>query len=885
MLLVALATLQPARASAASVGDAGAPASPEEPPRAPSLEVEPGGAIEARRVIAAEQAHLRDVGDRQADLERQLGEARRALTARGELELGLRRRVQEALAASDGPDEIDALYERVHDALGDALQRLAEALDRLDRPALHVAAPGPSTLSKLPLAIDASPVEEQRKQALERSVALRERERELARDATRQLMTEVENTNHLRLALLPALSPGEREALLGVSPKGIEQAALETQQVALTLRYHVSSALHWARALRREGLSREAAWLTGEFALRLLLVVAVFWWWRRRADGLLSAAREAIEQRRRRRRDLLVRTGPLERCVILLERVRRPLELLILVRVVLALLPEEVRALLEVRVLVSILTWSLGGVLVALGIDTLSSNEIRGVRDRSGTTDTARLRLETLRLVAYAAVAFGLVLSLSDLIVGRGTIHAWVSASGWLVAAPVLFTVTAWWRPIVFERLASLDEPNAVQRWALARRSGVGSFVAAALGGLSLFVGGAFRSTQAWLSDFTLTRRLLAYLFRRDLSKQAQKHAARRYSDLPAPVFEALSPDLPGSVSFSGVAGVDDGAPSARVAAATSGVVAVVGERGAGKSTFLARLSEREPARVRLACPLGGLEELAARLRTALGIEATLSLEQLEQHLLALPPGAGFSIDDAECLIRPEMGGLRAFDRLLLLCRNTSVRCSWVLAFDHGVWRYLEAARETRSLFDEVVWMNPWREESIVQLLSERSQKLNLAPSFEHLSSDLTGEVYGLDRRDALQRTEANFYRLLWDYAAGNPGVALHFWRRSLGVDASGTLCVRLFDAPEAEHLESLPDTTVFVLRAILQLGWASRDQIASVTALPTDRVAHALRFGERRGYFDEVDGRYRVAWDWFRAVSRLLERRHLMPSVLRGRA
>jgi hypothetical protein len=182
--------------------------------------------------------------------------------------------------------------------------------------------------------------------------------------------------------------------------------------------------------------------------------------------------------------------------------------------------------------LVSILTWSLGGVLVALGIDTLSSNEIRGVRDRSGTTDTARLRLETLRLVAYAAVAFGLVLSLSDLIVGRGTIHAWVSASGWLVAAPVLFTVTAWWRPIVFERLASLDEPNAVQRWALARRSGVGSFVAAALGGLSLFVGGAFRSTQAWLSDFTLTRRLLAYLFRRDLSKQAQKHAARRYSDL-----------------------------------------------------------------------------------------------------------------------------------------------------------------------------------------------------------------------------------------------------------------------------------------------------------------------------------------------------------------
>jgi hypothetical protein len=88
---------------------------------------------------------------------------------------------------------------------------------------------------------------------------------------------------------------------------------------------------------------------------------------------------------------------------------------------------------------------------------------------------------------------------------------------------------------------------------------------------------------------------------------------------------------------------------------------------------------------------------------------------------------------------------------------------------------------------------------------------------------------------------------------------------------------VRLFDAPDAEDLEGLPDTTVFVLRAIVQLGWASAEEIGEVTALPRDRILDALRFGSRQGYFEEQTERYRITWDWFRAVTRFLERRHLV--------
>lgn len=110
--------------------------------------------------------------------------------------------------------------------------------------------------------------------------------------------------------------------------------------------------------------------------------------------------------------------------------------------------------------------------------------------------------------------------------------------------------------------------------------------------------------------------------------------------------------------------------------------------------------------------------------------------------------------------------------------------------------------------------------------------------------------------------------------------MALHFWRRSLAIDPTGSVRVRLFDAPDTDKLEALPDPAAFVLRAIVQLGWANPQDIASATSLPGDRVADVLRYGRQLGYFDLDGERYRITWDWFRAVTRFLQRRHLLFSA-----
>ena len=118
---------------------------------------------------------------------------------------------------------------------------------------------------------------------------------------------------------------------------------------------------------------------------------------------------------------------------------------------------------------------------------------------------------------------------------------------------------------------------------------------------------------------------------------------------------------------------------------------------------------------------------------------------------------------------------------------------------------------------------------------------------------------------------------MLWDHVRGNPGLALEAWRASLAEDITGHVRVRPLQVPDASVLETLPDSLLFILRAILQLGPAALDDVAQATRLTTSQVLDAVRFGEMHGVLAKTDERVTVTWQWLRAVTLLLERRHLL--------
>jgi len=177
-----------------------------------------------------------------------------------------------------------------------------------------------------------------------------------------------------------------------------------------------------------------------------------------------------------------------------------------------------------------------------------------------------------------------------------------------------------------------------------------------------------------------------------------------------------------------------------------------------------------------------------------------------------------------------------------------------------------------------VIKLPQWSESAIAELLFSRSQQAHVQPNFERLREKLPLDADEIDYAQALEKASTGYYRFLWDYADGNPGVALQMWQQSLARDESGEVFVRYFALPDTKELEKLPDSGVFVLRAVMQMGLARAQDVAQATLLSFAQVEDNLRYGLSHGYFRHEQGFYQITWSWYRAISKFLRRRHLLP-------
>lgn len=842
--------------------------------RKKALEEVERATTEAMRLVAEERVRLLGVKEQQAKVEAELAKDEEQIAKRAEIALGWRRRVAQLVddrkLGKQTAEEADTLYAELVKTVRAARAELDHALGAISSGDSGVPGAGPDRLDTAGALIDRSALDALRDEVETQGEKLRARERKTRWAKAKALLEQVESMNRDRLALYPHLTSARRSALTSISGAGIDQAKAEARQVSLVTRYHALATADFVTHFRERDRGGAKDVLATFTLLKILVLIGAFVGWRRRADDVVTSLHERAER-------ALVEspTSPAaawaERVVRFVGRVRRPLEWLVLLWGVLWLAGPTVSNLYEMRILWIVVSWTLGGMFVVLAIDAVFARRLRFSGQRSNEV----LRLRSLRLMGRVIVAIGLSLALTTELVGQGTIYSWVLSFCWLAAVPVLWVLVRWWRPIIFERAEAQRRKPAVLEWVLAHRSGIASFMAALVGGVYLIGLGVARFARGKASTSTVYRRLLAYLFRREVAKQAKERQATEPLDLER--YAKLSPDVGGDALLPTVGDEEIAAVLEAIDAPGGGVFAVVGERGSGKSRLLGRLLEDKPDSLVVECPPGGVVGFRAALCGALDLPSGCTDQEVIECLDARSDNNALFVDDAQRLIRPTIGGLDDFDRVIALARASSTTTTWVFCIGAVIWQYVARARGPRPIFDEVINIRTWSEEEIAELLSRRSRLANLEPVFRDLIAEEEDDE--LLFAEQLARTEASYYRLLWDYAGGNPAVALHFWRESLRVAPDGSVRVQLFQAPDTGDLERLPDPAVFVLRAVVQLELASFDDIVNSTMLPSRVVSDALRYAKFRGYIVDVDGRHQITWSWFRAITRFLERRHLLAS------
>jgi len=823
---------------------------------------------ESLRLIADRRAQLLTVKEAQARFKAELANNRVEVETTTESALAWNRKVRELQSAMPtgeaSASEADDLYRGLARDLGVAHHDLSGALDAVTSDLSEVALPPNADADQLPADIDDGAASQLRASLSRSALELQALEGQLRWDRAEALRDAIVIMNQARLRLFEMLSEARRDSLEGFGSDGVAEVKRELDQIILEVRFHLLAVPREAAHQYRQLKSAPGPVVFSLF--QLLFLVLVFRWWRKRADDTLEQSRRAWLQKRPQTQ----LTRGVATFVWYVRRIRKPVEWLVFFAL-LSMLISKAGRLPETKYFQIIVAWLLAGAFVVELIDAMAS------RQGFSSESSGKLRFRSLRLVGVSVVAVGLILSLTVATVGKGAIYAWVISTFGFLAIPVFLVLVFWWKDTIFER-AKGREGSRVLRWVVRHDHGLLTYPAAAVGGVYLLIEGVAGFVVRRVSDLAPLRRIFAYLFRRGVEKNKTATPAEYGTEpIPAELYAALAPDpkTPPELLTSYMS-ESVHAMRALVRSDRDAIVAVVGERGLGKTTFLDRVtSDLESGSLcAVQCQPGGFAALLVDFARALGLPGTATEEEIIASLRERAPTV-IRVDDAQRLVRPLIGGLEDIDQLIELTRSVSPQTSWLIAIGMPAWQYLRRARGDRAAFDQVIQLKPWEETQIASLIEQRSAAAGVVPSFERLV--VPRQVRTSPVSDE-ERTKRDFYRILWDYSDGNPEVALHFWRESLYRQPDDeTVYVRLFSGPSASQLDDLPATFYFVLRTVVQLELAVEEDVVTCTDLSTAEVADALRAARVHGYIKGEGHLFEIDLQWYRAIISMLRRKHLL--------
>ena len=675
-----------------------------------------------------------------------------------------------------------------------------------------------------------------------------------------ELRTAQQTLYDARMRLFSFLTPATRETLTRSGVAGVRQLELELEYLRRGLLYQRVALPEGVRQIERD--LRRAPVPTVLGALVLLFAVAVFHSWRRWAAEGLPRLRQLA--RRAWRNQSAGR--PIRRAIFYFERIRRPLEWLALLLLFFHLI--DVPELHELEVGVGIVVrWLLFAWLAVSLADAIASGE-----DGWGRETRNLRRLRSLQILAGWGVVLGLGLELSEHVAGKGTLYAWIwHLFGYLIV-PVALSLILVWRPAIRRRL---EHEVRFSDWVarLSRRRGFFGDLVCTVGGLVYLI-------------FLDVRRFALRLVRRSALGRSLVAEALRQSMTHSEEADAERPELDAELRKRWLH--DESLVDSALADELREVLdrlergwtslALIGERGSGKSTFLRRLvKEFDGQALVLNCPHGGEREAYGALCRGLEIEDE---EPSWETVLARVKSQGIRLiawDDLHRITRPVLGGQRELNRLIEgLAPLQGVPI--VVTLDSAAWEYVGRLREGTLTGSSAVELPAWNEQEIGELLQVRARAAGMEIDYGDLTFPRLLLEQNVDSPE--EGVQASYRRILWAESDGNPEVALRLVLDHMVEKEDGDALLFLPRSPAASELDGMTLVELLVLRFLVQTDGATLNEIVVGLRYPHVVVRSALDGAQMRGLLDENHGRYRVSWKWFRTVTRVLSRRNLLASA-----
>lgn len=481
---------------------------------------------------------------------------------------------------------------------------------------------------------------------------------------------------------------------------------------------------------------------------------------------------------------------------------------------------------------------------------------------------------KTIRQIGlFFFIAFS-VLYISEYSADQGIVYGIVKSVIQVFGLIVCCLAAAKWRDFIVsvgeKSLADVIQPYTV---AICRRKFLGLFWCFPTL-IVLGVASVLRSIWRMLSRWEVSKRFIARLYRKKIESTGQNKLPLIEQEVPED-YQKLFTTLEGSEKPYELMVPANASAYKRVREELDGwiegteeehSIAIIGEKGIGKSTFLDRIEEQygEVDVVRMSVPAKTTSPEALRdfLKEALGIEKESSLAR---SLVDISKNGTkkklILVDEAHNLFLSKIGGFSGLQEFINLVNLKTENIFWVSVFNEYAWAYIRGVYGKAQYFRTEVYLKNWNDDEIGELIRNRHGRSPYQLSFEKI---LGMSAESMDEEEEAQ-AENQFYRLLWEQADGNPRVALQLWKKCLSLKGalSQNLVVGLPERKSSEKVRSLTDDSWFVLASIARHDNLSRQEIADVTSLTVPVVSHALKICLESEIVYKAKGRYQFDFNY----------------------
>ncbi len=314
-----------------------------------------------------------------------------------------------------------------------------------------------------------------------------------------------------------------------------------------------------------------------------------------------------------------------------------------------------------------------------------------------------------------------------------------------------------------------------------------------------------------------------------------------------------------------------------------NGLLALIGERGSGRSTLLQLLSTRLPGglRQRKASPpgkLGSEEELLAFLNQVFLLEEE-SLEALEK---VLSEGEGTEVvllEDTHRLFLRTIEGLEVFNRFLLLMARTHDKVFWLLSCGLYAWLYLDKVLGVGRYVGQVLELKGLPADSLEELLLKRHRLSGIPLVFRADEATQRSKSYRRLESDELRQEylRGQFFEKLCQASGGNISVAMLQWLSSLRNQENRSFEIDGLTQLDAGIAELVDSEELFAIATTVQHESLTSQELARVFSVP-ERSARLLQTGlANKGILVERQGSCELHFFLYRTFVRALyEKRFL---------